>query len=299
MTIGPEQTVAQHMRDKRRAGFVWLAMALVLAATLGATYRTDKQLMQSSSQVETLKGQVSANGQIAQSAKDAAEEANRRLAAAGKPTVPVPTESPVSPVPREIPVDEFTAEEESAVRQIVAEQIALAKTPITQAEITQIARVAATLVPKPKDGKSVTTAELQPLITVALATYCANDRCVGKPAPTITPRPGRDGRDGADAPKVTDEQLRPLIVASLANYCAQDSRPCDGKIGPTGPPCDPAANPLCQGPAGKPGRGIADTDCVGDGDESYWRIHYSDGTEGRVLGPCRLGPAPATAKKIK
>jgi hypothetical protein len=102
--MGPEHVVSNDMRDKRRNGIIWLVLALILAMVLGFSYRTDrraddgdKKLAASSSQVDALKGQVTTNGQLAQSAKDAADEANRRLAAAGKPTVPVPSQPPVTP----------------------------------------------------------------------------------------------------------------------------------------------------------------------------------------------------------
>lgn len=218
-------------------------------------------------------------------------EANRNLVAAGKKPVPVPTVSvPPTPV---LPTEGLTAEDLATVRRVAADEVARSKAPISQAEITQIARVAATLVPKPKDGKSVTAAEITPLITVAVATYCTNDRCVGKPgddgANGSDGAKGNDGQDGApgkDAPKVEDDQLRPLIAASLASYCGQESKPCDGKVG-------------AAGTDGKDGVGVADMDCVGDDAASYWRITYTNGTEGQSRGPCRLGPetpAPARTK---
>lgn len=213
-------------------------------------------------------------------------EANRRLAAAGKPTVPVPTVT-VQPPDRVDTSDGLTADDLATIRQVAADEVARAKAPISQAEITQIARVAATFVPKPKDGKSVTVAELQPLVTVALATYCTNDRCVGSDGKDgANGNDGDDGEPGKDAPKVTDEQLRPLIAASLASYCGQESKPCDGKVG-------------AAGADGKDGVGVADTDCVGDDAASYWRITYTNGTEGQSRGPCRIGPetpAPSNAR---
>jgi hypothetical protein len=102
--IGPERIVAEHQRERRRSGIIWLALALILAMSLGFAYRTDhraddsdKRFAAATYEAETLKGQVSANGQLAKSAKEAADEANRRLAAAGKPTVPVPSQPPVTP----------------------------------------------------------------------------------------------------------------------------------------------------------------------------------------------------------
>lgn len=267
--IGPERIVAEHQRERRRSGIIWLALALILAMSLGFAYRTDhraddsdKRLATASTEAQTLKGQVAANGRLAQSAKDAADEANRRLAAAGEPTVPVPAVAPISASPEPQP-----GLSEAEVRVIVADQIAKTPVKLSQAEITQIARVAAALVPKPKDGKTPTAAELQPIVTATLAAYCVDDKCVGKTG-SQGPK-GDPGERGADAPAVTDEQLLAAAQQALAAYCGQDSHPC-------------------QGPAGKDGaagRGIADTDCQDDG---TWLITYTDGTKQTTRGPCRV-----------
>jgi hypothetical protein len=101
---GPERMFSEHRREQRRSGIMWLILALVLAMTLGFSWRSDrradssdKRFAASNSQVDALKGQVTTNGELARSAKEAADEANRRLAAAGKPTVPVPSQPPVTP----------------------------------------------------------------------------------------------------------------------------------------------------------------------------------------------------------
>lgn len=296
MTIGPEQAVATHMRDKRRAGLIWLAMALVLMISLGATYRTDKQLTNSSSQVEALRGQAAANGQIAQSAKEAAEEANRRLAAAGKPTVPVPTESPISPTAE--PVERVT---EAEVRSIVSAEVRAYSPTLTPSQVEQIARVTAPKVPRPKDGTTPTPETLRPLVVTAVASYCTEDRCVGRP-----------GKDGRDAPPVSDERLSAMIDQSLAAYCAkQPGGSCEGQPGkpgadstvpgPVGPagPVGPTGPP---GATGEQGRSVVDTDCMDDG---RWRITYDKPfPDGEVVrysrGPCRavvLPPTPTSEAK--
>jgi hypothetical protein len=68
----------------------------------------------------------------------------------------------------------------------------------------------------------------------------------------------------------------------------------DGKQGPKGDTGD-------QGPQGMPGKdapppySVVDQDCVGDGDQSMWRVYLSNGTDQRsfdTAGPCRVGPAP-------
>lgn len=279
MTL-PEQIVTDRSRERRRSGIIWLAIALILAMLLGFAYRTDhradlgdRRLAAAGSEADELKGQVQANGQLAQSAKDAADEANRRLAAAGKPTVPVPTEAPITPSPST--PDELSADEAATVRAIVADQIARTPAKLTQSEITQIARTAAALVPKPADGKTPTAAELQPIVTATLAAYCVDDKCTGKPGKDG--KNGRDGENGKDAPAVTDEQLLAAAKQALAAYCAQDSQPCKGQQG------EPGVS--VTGPPGPAGRGITDMDCQKDG---TWLIYYTDGTTSTARGPCRF-----------
>lgn len=212
--------------------------------------------------VSEVEAQVNANAK-------ALAEANARLVALGKSPVAVPKPTPSPPVQ----VDEFTAEEAAAVRLIVTDQLSRQKVTITQAEISQIARVAAQLVPKPADGKPPTVAQIQPVVTAAIAAYCTGDKCVGKTG-ELGPE-GKPGRDGKDAPKVTDEELLKAAQQALAAYCAGETKPCDGKPG-------------TDGTDGKDGRGIADTDCVGAGLESHWAISYSDGTTSTAQGPCRV-----------
>lgn len=220
-------------------------------------------------------------------------EANRRLQAAGKPPVPVPTPTPV-PVPSS---EGLTAYEYAQVRALVDAEVGKAKAPITQAEVTQIARVAATFVPRPKDGKTVTAAELQPLVAIALATYCGEDRCVGRAGDEG--RKGDTGKDGRDAPKITDEQLKPLIATSLEAYCGQSDKPCEGRPGKDGAPCDPAVNSDCIGPVGADGRGVEDMDC--NPTTRRWEVLYTKGansSEGDRAdgGPCLADPVPSVSR---
>jgi hypothetical protein len=275
MTSHPEDVVAEQKREQRRTGLVLILVALVLAVSLGFVYRTDHEVRLASQRSTTLEQQVVANGQLAQEAKEGVEEANRRLRAAGKPTVPVPSVSPISPPPSTKEVEALTVEQ---VRAIVVTELARHKTQLSQAEINQIARVAAALVPKPADGKTPTKAELQPMVVAALAAYCVDDKCVGKPGDQ-GPKgdQGDKGPKGDDAPKVTDEQLLAAAQAALQTYCAAESQPCRGPQG------EPGAS--VTGPPGPAGRGIADTDCQDDG---TWLIYYTDGTTDTARGPCRV-----------
>jgi hypothetical protein len=281
--IGPEEAIAEHRREQRHNGVMWLAVALILAITVGAAYRIDKRAdmsdklrADSNAQVDRLKGQVHANGQIAQSAKAAAEEANRRLAAAGKPTVPVPPEAPVSPT-----VAPSAGVTDAEVRSIVSSAIRAYSPTLSPAQVEQVARVAAPKVVKPKDGKSPTPAELQPLVAVAVTTFCGEDRCA------------KQGPKGDSAPPVSDERLSALIDTSLAAYCAAHNgcagadSTVPGPVGPTGP-----VGP--EGPVGEQGRSVVDTDCLEDG---RWRVTYDkpfpDGEKVRYSrGPCRVAVVP-------
>lgn len=178
----------------------------------------------------------------ASTAVAAADEANRRLKALGKPTVPVPTITPVQPPP---PVtDGLSASQVTAVQSIIRSQLAGYQLPAATA--AQIAKAAAALVPKPKDGHTPTVAELQPLVAAVHAKYCADGKCTPKPGADGTPgRDGSPGVNGKDAPPVTDAQLRPLIAEGFAAYCGQESKPCEGERGPSGP-MGPAG-PSCPG----------------------------------------------------
>lgn len=195
-------------------------------------------------------------------------DANRRLVALGKAPVPVPPAPPQAPPVQQ---DEFTAAEAAAVRAIVADQIEADS--LTQAEITQIAKAAAALIPKPADGKSPTPAQLETSVKVAVAAYCLEGRCQGKP-----------GDKGDQGPKVTDEELLAAAQTTLAAYCAQDDKPCKGETGEPG-----ATVTGSPGAEGKQGRGVADMDCQADG---TWRISYSDGTTSTSRGPCRAVVLP-------
>ncbi|HEY9414287.1 MAG TPA: hypothetical protein VIQ30_05980, partial [Pseudonocardia sp.] len=155
------------------------------------------------------------------------------------------------------------------VRAVVTDEIGRYKLTVTRAEINQIARTAAAMVPKPKDGVSPTDAEIRFRVAAAVAAFCLDDKCVKQGAD------GKPGATGKDAPKATDEELLKAAQQALATFCAADSKPCAGTDGVNGQ----------DGQSGADGRGIADTDCLPDG---TWRISYTDGTTSIVRGPCRV-----------
>lgn len=65
-----------------------------------------------------------------------------------------------------------------------------------------------------------------------------------------------------------------------------------GPQGPAGPQGDPGTTGPA-GPQGDPGRGIVSgPTCTGSGQDSYWLTVYTDGTEQRQDGPCRIDVVP-------
>lgn len=157
------------------------------------------------------------------------------------------------------------------VRSIVATEVARRNLTLTPAQITTIATSAAKLVPKPANGKTPTKAELQPLASAAVATFCANGACRGDD--------GKPGTPGADAPPPTDERL----TAILAAYC-EPRNDCIGGEGAPGKEGSP-------GPAGPAGRGIASTTISGD----TITFAYTDGTKDTVVVP--LCPEGSSSQK--
>jgi hypothetical protein len=260
--------------------FASMGMALGMigaAVALGSRDEAKQDANQALSSVAQVQQQVAAN-------VSALDEANRRLIALGKTPVPVPKVDPPVAQPAGL-----SALQSAAVRVIVSDQISRQKVTVTQAEVSQIARIAALMIPKPADGKTPTAAQIKPQVTAAIAAYCTADKCVGKPG--TDGKPGADGANGApgaDAPKVTDAELLAAAQQALAAYCATDGKPCDGKVGPDGP----------QGPAGADAPVITDFDCVGNGSDSYWRIQFDKGPDKTALGPCRvtvIDPPPTTS----
>lgn len=264
----------------RRASRASGAAAVVLVLTLAGMFFNQVHLGDRADNNErtanqAVSGLADANKQIGNLDKTV-KEANRRLNAAGQPTVPVPTATPIAVPP--LP-DGLTSAQNAEVRQIVVTELAQQKVTLPPDQVAQIARVAASLVPKPKDGKTPSPDQLQAIAAAAVNQYCANDKCVGKagePGATVT------GPAGKDAPPVTDEQLAARVTA----YCATEANPCRGPVGP-------------EGAKGEPGRGIVSgPTCVGEGAESYWITKYTDDTEQRQDGPCRaaaIAPPVPTA----
>ncbi|MBG6085803.1 collagen-like protein [Zhihengliuella flava] len=116
--------------------------------------------------------------------------------------------------------------------------------------------------------------------------------------------PGEDGQDGADG---EDGATGPAGADGSPGPAGADGE--DGADGATGPqgPAGPTGAPGPAGPSGPPGApgtdgadgapgpagiGIESVQCVGTGNESYWAVTYTDGTEQTSDGPCRLATNP-------
>jgi hypothetical protein len=149
---------------------------------------------------------------------------------------------------------------EADVRRLVAAALTQAQVKLTAAQTQTLVNGVLARIRQPADGRTPTQDELQALAQAAVATFCAEDRCQGK-----------KGDKGDDAPAITDEQFQTQFAA----YCA--------------------AHNDCRGDKGEAGRGITSgPTCIGTGSESYWLTRYSDDTEQRQQGPCRLDPPITT-----
>lgn len=294
----PEPPTAEIRNIARREKLFVILAALALSLGLigfavawGARDEASNRADRNAEAAATAQDTANKAGAQASTAVEAANEANRRLKAAGKPTVPVPTITPAAPPPTVV-VEGLSGSQESAVRAIVAGQLAAYQPTIPPAAIQQIATLAASLVPKPKDGHTPTAAELQPLVAAAQATYCASGRCEGKPGtPGVPGANGTPGADGKDAPPVTAEQLQPLVAAGITAYCGQESKPCEGQPGSPGKDAPPPYS-------------VTDMDCVGDGNDSSWVIYLNNGVGPQITktakGPCRIGPeSPPVALRTR
>ena len=113
-------------------------------------------------------------------------------------------------------------------------------------------------------------------------------------------RNGRDGRDGAPGRNGTNgaDGADGVGRDGLAGLAGRDGSSITGPegpagaVGPTGPPgpIGPAGIAGPAGPAGADGRGIKDMQCIGDGQDSYVLVTFTDDTTTTWDGPCRLDP---------
>lgn len=278
------------------AGVAMATSLIVAAFAIGGQSEAGQRASRNFQIAQAAQSTASAAAGQASAAVSAAQEANRRLKAAGKPTVPVPTIT-VSSSPPVVTTEGLSDEQLLAVQSLIASALARYQPSMSPAQIQQVAAAAAALVPKPKDGHTPTAAELQPLAAAALIAFCADGKCTGKPGSPGSPGPsgspgqaGPSGAPGERGPGPTDEQVQAAVVAGIAAYCGQESKPCQGERGSPGKDAAPPYS-------------ITDTDCVGDGNSSHWEITLSNGTDQKTitaLGPCRIGPeSPPVALRTR
>lgn len=277
------------------AGVAMATSLIVAAFAIGGQSEAGQRANRNFTAAQEAKATASAAAGQASVAVSAAEEANRRLRAAGKPTVPVPTIT-VSAPPPVVAIEGLNGQQLLTVQSLIESALARYQPSMSAAQIQQAAAAAASLVPKPKDGHTPTAAELQPLVIAAQAAFCAGGRCDGKTGATgpVGPSgaPGANGSPGADAPAVTDEQLKPLIVSALAAYCeSQPGGTCKGLTGDTG----------ATGARGFQGKNFAGMDCMSDGRWRYYIADPSDGSQETFYtdGPCRIAVLPSEALRTR
>jgi hypothetical protein len=271
------------------AGAAMATSLIVAAFALGGQQEAKERATHNATVAEQADRKADAAGSQASVAVSGLQEANRRLQAAGKPTVPVPTIT-VS-APPAVMTEGLSSEQVLTVQSLIQDALSRYQPSMSTAQVQQVAAAAAALVPKPKDGHTPTAAELQPLAAAALVAFCGDGKCTPKPGKDGSPgSDGSPGQDGKDAPPVTDAQLQPIVAAGIAAYCGQESKPCQGTAGSPGKDAPPPYS-------------IVDTDCVGDGQDSHWSITLSNGTDQKTLtalGPCRIGPeSPPVALRTK
>lgn len=133
----------------------------------------------------------------------------------------------------------------------------------------------------------------------AIAGRDGKDGRDGAPGPRGIP--GQDGRDGApgspgpEGPAGRDgmDGSNGLNGVSVNGVDGLPGAP--GQQGPAGPPgpegpAGPAGRDGVDGRNGQDGRGIQNMECVGEGNDSYVLVTFTDGTSTSWAGPCRMTP---------
>jgi collagen triple helix repeat protein len=127
---------------------------------------------------------------------------------------------------------------------------------------------------------------------------------------------GPQGIQGPQGPPGIQGPRGPIGITGESPQCLLEPSRCVGATGPKGTdggrgpagPQGPQGEPGApgaqgdQGPAGPKGEvgpsgndgpagvGITDMDCIGSGDDSFWRIYLSNSTTKTATGPCRIAP---------
>ncbi|MEQ7008459.1 hypothetical protein ABN028_19995 [Actinopolymorpha sp. B17G11] len=272
----------RRIRERLRPA-TWKITATAVAAVAVAVASLGYGVARIYTQVEDLQ---SANVRLedradrADAARDkqavAAEQLSEQVRALG--AEPVVTPAPAPPPPRSGGVSA------AEVRSIVADELDDRRLELTPAQIASVARVAASQVPRPRDGSTPTAADIRPVVRDVVAAVCSGDACRGAKGdqgdrgeagePGEPGRPGEPGDTGPPGPGPTDEQ----IDARLAAYCAERGG-CQGPPGPAGEDGADGADGA-DGRDGRDGRGIqSGPDFVRDeSGNCVARTTYTDGT---------------------
>lgn len=263
-------------RDRRRDGYVWLLIGFVLGGLVLGLMNLDRRISEANQKIDSNVTIIDTQSKWITEQRNQFEECKGSKGDKNpkcvKPVVPPVTLTPerVESSPQE---KSLSAEQVKAIATTVVANSAWAP---TQDQTNQIARIAFEMIPK-----QPTTQQIQNMLATTVATYCSNDKCRGKDAPTITPAPGKDGTPGANGtpgsdstvpgPRgndATDEQVK----AGVAAFCA--------------------AHDDCKGPIG---RGIASLVCQDDG--TLLATYDKPDSEGRTTqvianSNCKAQPAP-------
>lgn len=263
----------QRSNHRQRDGVIWLLIGTVMGGMMYGLLALDDKVSAANKKVDGNVTIIEQQGQWIKQQQEQFEECKGKKGV-NNPKCVKPIVPPVTLTPQRVessPEDKSLSEEQ--VKAIATTVVANSTWSPTIEQTNAIARIAYEMIPK-----QPTPSQLQNMLGATVATYCANDRCKGKDAPTITPAPGKDGTPGADSTvagprgepgqNATDEQVK----AGVAAYCA--------------------ANNNCEGPVG---RGIASLVCQDDG--TLLATYDKPDAEGRTTqvianSQCKVEPQP-------
>lgn len=255
---GASEAIRELEREPRRHtvdGVRWIVAAFILGGlTIGLAITRD-DVTQANNATLSNATKIEQQNEIIRAQRD--QFIDCKKLSRDDPRCVLPVAPPVTITP-ERPSDSDNQKilSENEVEAIAATVVARQKYQPTAAQYQAIARIAVTLIPK-----QPTPAQVQNIIKATVASYCANDRCKGKDAPTITPKPGEDGRPGADSTvpgpsgppgvdgaNATDSQ----VEAQVRAYCDANNH-CEGKPGADSTVPGPSGPSGPPGPQGDPG----------------------------------------------
>lgn len=226
-TVTPEEAIARH-----KAASKWRVVTAVLAvisipALLAASVLATVLYMSSQGNVEKLADSNDRQIQQFTDCKTLPKNDPRCQQPVAPPASEIttpPAVIPEDPKPEDPKPTSITVQE---VQRIAAAEAAKRSWSLTPAQMNTVvqsaATVAATKIPKPKDGKTPTTAQLTPLVSTALQAFCAGDKCKGEKGEKGDSVKG----DKGDPPSTSE------LTALLTSFCA-DRNGCVGRDGVSG-----------------------------------------------------------------